>query len=204
MYTAPIPTTTTTTAVPTTTTAVPTTTTTTLPPPCFVAGTRILTPKGYKPIETLQTGDHITTADNRTVPIKLYSYTLNKTTTESAPYRIAAGSLGRKYPSRDIRVSPRHAIKDANGVWQIPKFLASHNPRVCQYDVGKAVTYYHIECPNFYRDNLMAEEAEVESFKHTQGGVGVVYVWNDAISGWKRVLPHEPIPSNKKHVVYTF
>lgn len=172
------------------------------PPPCFVKGTRILTPKGYMPIERLQSNDKVVTADKRIVSIQLYSYTI-RATTDTAPYRIAAGALGHTLPARDLRLSPRHAIKDNRGIWQIPKFLASRNPNVKQYGVGESVTYYHIECPNYYKDNLIAEGSEVESFRNKQGGKGVTYVWNYDITGWERVGPKDTIQTENRYVIFT-
>jgi len=179
-----------------------TTTTTTTPPPCFVAGTQILCPSGYKAVEDLQSGDHVLTADRRSVPVKLYSFTI-KATADTAPFRIAAHALGPGFPKRDLHVSPRHAIKDIKGRWQIPKYLAYHNKQIQQYGVGESVTYYHVECPNFYKDNLIAEGTEVESYKNRQGTSGVVYMWSDALRGWERVH-NKGLPKQlTTHVIYS-
>jgi hypothetical protein len=170
----------------------------TIPVPCFVAGTQILTPYGYKPVEDLQSGDTVITSKRKCVPIKLYSFTIDTTTTDDAPYKISAGAFGPRLPKRDLCVSPRHAIKDARGIWQIPKYLANQNDNVNQYGVGETVTYYHIECPNYYRDNIYAEEVEVESYKNKQGASGVLYMWSDELSGWERIPPNKmpTVPKN--------
>ena len=198
-------TTTTTRATTTTTTNAPTTSTTTqAPPPCFVTGTRVLTPKGYVPVEELQTGDMVLTSDKRRVTIKMYSFTIQKATKENAPYKIPAGALGFRLPKNDIHVSPRHAVKDYKGRWQIPKYLGT---KAVQYGIGKPVTYYHIECPNFYRDNLIVEETEVESFKNKQGSPGVLYMWDDKTGGWERLAPNAmtTVPKNPKtFMIYSY
>jgi hypothetical protein len=182
----------------TTTEVVPTTTTTTKPKPvpCFVAGTRILTPSGYTPVEKLRTADMIITSDKRIVPVKAISFTLEKATTETAPFRIQAGAIGNPH---DICLSGGHAIKDMNGIWQVPAYLAKTNSKVKQYGVGKPITYYHFECPNYNTDNLIAEEMVVESFKNKQDTKGRTYIWNESINGFMRTGPKLLTPSN--HIV---
>ena len=144
----------------------------------------------------------VLTADNRNVSIKLYSYTIAKTTAESAPYRIPVGALGSNIPSADLCVSPRHAVKDGKGRWQIPKYLVD---KATQYGIGESVTYYHIECPNYYTDNLIVEGTVVESFKNRQGSKGVIYMWDETIGGWERIPPNKmtSIPENPKtYMIY--
>lgn len=172
------------------------------PPPCFVAGTQILTPSGYKAVEDIQSGEYVVTADKRRVPVKLYSFT-TQATADTAPFRIAAHAIGPDNPKRDLHVSPRHAIKDTKGRWQIPKYLAYHNKKIQQYGVGESVTYYHVECPNFYNDNLIAEGMEVESYKNRQGTPGVIYMWNDALRGWDRVQGQKIPKILTTHVIYS-
>ena len=170
--------------------------------PCFVLGTRILTPTGYKAVEELQSGDYVLTAERRRVPIKLFSFTIANATAETAPYRIQAGTFGRNLPKRDLHLSARHAVQDAKGRWQMPKYLATHSSKVTQYGIGKPVTYYHIACPNYYRDNLVAEEVVVESFNNKQS-VGATYMWSDALGGWERLPPGKmtQIPKNPKSCI---
>ena len=165
--------------------------------PCFVLGTRILTPTGYKAVEELQSGDYVLTAEKRRVPIKLFSFTIANATAETAPYRIQAGTFGRNLPKKDLHLSARHAVQDAKGRWQMPKYLAKFRSTVTQYGIGTSVTYYHIECPNYYRDNLVAEEVVVESFNNKQS-VGATYMWSKALGGWERLPPGKmtQIPKN--------
>jgi len=159
-------------------------------PPCFTAGTHILTESGYKVVESLTNEDRVTTADGRHVRMELYKIPLKYTTIETAPYRIEAGAFGPSYPPRELCVSPLHAILDNKGVWHIPHVAAKHNANITQVDVGKPITYYHIECPDFYRDNLIAEGAVVESFKNRQGTRDIVYEWVEELNGFRR-LPKE-------------
>jgi hypothetical protein len=156
------------------------------PIPCFVRGVPILTHQGYRPVETLTNDDTVRTADGRDVSIKLLNFTVGRADQTTAPYRISAGALGHYYPPEDLCLSAIHAIQDSRGVWQMPKYLARHNPLVQQYGLGESVEYFHIECPNFFTDNLVVGGATVESFKNRQGAHGVVYVWNKDLNGFVR------------------
>jgi hypothetical protein len=81
---------------------------------CFLAGTRIATPAGEVPVETLRPGDPVLTADGRAVPVRF----LGRQTVDARfgppwrarPVRIAAGALAEGVPARDLMVSPTHAL----------------------------------------------------------------------------------------------
>ena len=123
--------------------------------PCFPRGVPILTNEGYRPVETLTKEDTVRTADGRDVSIKLLKFTVGRADQTTAPYRIQAGGLGHYYPPEDLCLSAIHAIQDSRGVWQMPTYLAKHNPMVQQYGLGETIEYFHIECPNFFTDNLV-------------------------------------------------
>ena len=174
-----------------------------VPVPCFPEGTRIQTADGYKAVETLTTSDRVATADGRFVEPKLFHFHLSAATQQTAPYRIEAGSLGANYPPRALTLSPLHALLDPAGVWHIPKAAAKHNPGIQQYGIGKPITYYHIECPDFYRDNLLAEGAVVESFKNRQGTRNVVYEWVSSLNGFRRIPKEDSyaVPTTRSTLV---
>ena len=168
--------------------------------PCFTKETMILTPDGEKPVETLKNGDDVVTADGRIVKVTIFHHRVNQANTDTAPYQICANSLGPNCPPRTICLSGRHAIQDMYGKWQIPKFLAIHISDVKQYGIGEPVDYYHIECPDFFSDNLIANGAIVESFKNRQGPRGVVYTYSSSVGGWVRHTKESiyPIPAEPK------
>ena len=130
---------------------------TTFNPPyvrCFVKGARILTNSGYKAIEDLQTSDIVKTSDGRSIPFKMYSQTIEKTTKTTAPYKIETGALGRGFPTAPLFLSPNHKIQIRRGLWSSPNYLATIG-KAHQYGVGETITYYHIECAEYLRDNLI-------------------------------------------------
>jgi hypothetical protein len=154
------------------------------PPACFVAGTRILTPEGYKAVETLRQGSLVTTADGRAVSAKIYSTHLEATNATSAPYTIPAGSFGLK---TELTVSPMHAFQMRKGLWMIPAAAAKMNAAVVQKTLGEPVTYYHIECPQYFRDNLVVDGIVVESYSAKQmKGMGTPYTWSKSLKGFTR------------------
>lgn len=75
--------------------------------PCFVEGTRIETPKGPRPIETLRIGQRIITRDRGPMRIRWIGSTKVEAKGKLTPVRISAGSFGA---SRDILLSPNHRV----------------------------------------------------------------------------------------------
>lgn len=79
-------------------------------PPCFVRGTRILTPTGEVPVEELSPGDRVVTRDNGIQPLRWVGARRVRVTPAIAPVLIPAGALGQGWPVRDLRVSPQHRV----------------------------------------------------------------------------------------------
>ena len=154
--------------------------------PCFTETTKILTQDGYKEIRHLLKEDKLVTADGRLTSFKLFHFKMNKTDLDSAPYCIPAGSLGESYPESDLHISGLHAIQDKNGLWQFPMYLKNTNSLIKQFDIGKPITYYHIECPDYFKDNLIVEGCVVESLKNNQGKSGITYYWDEKQNGFIR------------------
>lgn len=167
---------------------VPTTTTTTATPLlCFQIGTRILTPAGYTRIEEIESGTQVLTADGRSVTANVYKYIIQNATEETAPYCIPAGALGNYLPSRDLHISGNHAIQDVNGTWQVPCLLARRNTEIQQHSVGSMITYYHVECPHYMTDNLIAEGVTAESLNQKKEKV----IWKRTEAGYVRRIQKE-------------
>lgn len=156
--------------------------------PCFPEGTRVMVQGGYKAVEDLKTSDLIVTSDGRQVSFKRYKTHVAKANKDTAPYLVKAGAFGRAQPPNDVRLSGLHAIQSRKGVWQIPQYAALSNDKVVQYGLGEPVTYYHIELPNFFTDNLIVEGAVCESYAGQQADhVKTVYNYNGNLNGFSRV-----------------
>lgn len=166
--------------------------------PCFTVGTRILTPMGYRTVETLCDDDLVVTAAGLTVPVKVHSNTFKAIAKENAPYIIPAHAFGRNAPAAELRLSPLHAFQIRKGVWQSGR--TANNPNVKQYDIGKDVTYYHLECPNYFRDNLVVDGCVVESFAGKQVAEhSVVYTPCPRLGGFTRASGSGSSSSKASH-----
>ena len=154
--------------------------------PCFPAGTRILTVSGYKKVEDLVTGELVLTADGLRVPAKIYESDPFVATTATAPYRIPKGTFGPAAPANDLLLSPTHFFQIRKGLWMLPKHAALFSKKVTQVMVGAPITYYHIECPQYLRDNLVVEGTVVESFGANQL-TAKPYTYNARLKGYTRI-----------------
>ena len=166
--------------------------------PCFARGTRVLTQHGYKAIEMLEHNDYIVTPDRRVIDFKLFKTTVDTTTKHTAPYLIQPHAFGRNVPSAPLRLSATHKIQLADGLWTSPEKAALTNPLVTQCEIGTPVTYYHIECANYLKDNIVTEGMIVESLGTTKatGGKSDIYAWNSKLNAYTRV-GHMESPKSK-------
>ena len=75
--------------------------------PCFAAGTRILTPSGNVPVESLQPGDLVMTQDDGPQPLRWIGRRRVAAEGRFAPVLIRAGTFGAH---GDLMVSPLHRV----------------------------------------------------------------------------------------------
>jgi hypothetical protein len=130
-----------------------------------MAGTLIRTATGNRPIETLSRGDVVMTTDGREMPIAwIGKQKVSMTFADKnrvTPIRISAGALGENVPSRDLLVSPCHAILvDGNLIQAGALVNGSSVTRLT--DVPNMFVYYHIELDD--HSLIFAENAPAETF----------------------------------------
>jgi hypothetical protein len=164
--------------------------------PCIVKGQRILTPSGLVKVESLKDGDVILTPDSRAVPVRVYSYVVDKTDNVTAPIEISANAFGPKMPPRNLQVSPLHAVYKGNNTWELPYAAVKRYKGVKQLPFRQEVTYYHIETPNYMTDHLVVEGCVIESFGGNyvkQHGLRNVemYTWSPRKNGFVRYNPSQ-------------
>jgi hypothetical protein len=131
---------------------------------CFVAGTRIATPDGESPVESLSAGDLVRTVFAGTAPVtwlgrRHVDCRRHKMPDLVWPVRVRAGAFGEGKPSRDLWLSPNHAVF-VNDVLIPIKYLI--NGASIEQIPTDVVTYYHIELPA--HDVLFAEGMPAESW----------------------------------------
>lgn len=132
----------------------------------FASGTRIMTPGGYRRVETLAAGDRVTGADGAVWPI-LWSATTRaeQAPVDARPVHVPAGALGA---ARDLRLAPgTGVVLDAARPAMVPaRWLAeqAHAGIRTATEQGCAI-YHHLFLPR--HGVVMAEGLEVASFHPT-------------------------------------
>ncbi len=132
---------------------------------CFCAGTRILTERGEVAVEDMEISDKVLTWAGAKVPvIWLGNWQVDLDSAlqpeKLRPVRIAAGALGDNVPSRDLYVSPDHAMYLDDAL--VPAHLLVNGKTITQPARRGVVTYYHVQVEP--HDILIAEHAATESF----------------------------------------
>jgi hypothetical protein len=132
---------------------------------CFLAGTLIRTPEGEVAVESLKHGDLVLTQDGRTVPVDwLGIQTVSLKFADKMrvlPIRIRAGALAENVPSRDLLVSPDHAIL-VDGALIHAGALINGTSIVRETNVPSTLMYYHVEVED--HSLIMAENTPAETF----------------------------------------
>lgn len=136
---------------------------------CYAEGTRIATPNGYVPVETLQIGSMVRTADGNDRPVKwlgevYYDGGVLRKNAHFRPVVFQAGALGDGLPIRDLRVSSQHGML-LDGVI-VPAAALINGVSIRRDDRQEHLTYYHIELDN--HDLVLAEGAASETFIDAQ------------------------------------
>lgn len=135
--------------------------------PCFVSGTRILTPDGEVPVETLSPGDLVITRDDGPQPLSWVGGRTVRAAGDFAPILIREGTFGAH---RNLLVSPQHRvlIRDvlAELLFGEAEVLVAAKDLVNDHSIlqksGGFVTYVHLM---FSRHQVVFSEGlETESF----------------------------------------
>ncbi len=146
-----------------------------LAPPCFTPGTLIDTADGPRPVEALEAGDLVWTADRGLCPIVLVSRRSIsaekiKARPKLAPVRISAGAMGAGLPRRDLVVSPQHRMLLSTPVARrmfgeaevlAPACQLAGQPGIERVEAPQGVEYIHLLLD--HHAVLFAEGAPTES-----------------------------------------
>ncbi len=132
---------------------------------CYVAGTRIATAVGEVEVEDLEIGDFVETLHAGLKKIKWigwrsYDGRFIADNKDILPIRIAQGAIAENLPSRDLFVSPGHAICIDGAL--IHAFRLVNGVSVTQAASVESVVYYHIETE--YHEVIFAENCPAETF----------------------------------------
>ncbi len=132
---------------------------------CFFAGTHVRTPHGETTIEALSRGDLVVTTEGRSAPVvwigRRAICTAFADPLRVLPIRIKANALGDQVPSRDLLLSPDHAILIDEMLVQAGA-LVNGSTIVRETNVPETFTYYHIELDD--HSLILAENTPAETF----------------------------------------
>ncbi len=142
-----------------------------LAPVCYAAGTRLRTPDGERPIETLAGGDLVVTLaedGQQAHPVvwigrRGIDLARHPRPEMVAPIRIRRGAFAEAVPQRDLLVSPDHAIL-CDGMLIAARQLVN-GASILQEPARGTVTYLHVELDT--HAILLAEGLAAESYLDT-------------------------------------
>ncbi len=134
-------------------------------PACYLRGTMILTDRGDVAVENLSAGDLVMTASGTLRPIRwighrAYSERFLVRNPGIYPVLFQAGSLPGGLPTRDLFVSPKHAMYLDGALY--PADCLVNGTTVLAGQRMAEVAYYHVELER--HDVLIAEGALSESY----------------------------------------
>lgn len=133
--------------------------------PCFLRGTRILTPHGEVAVEDLAVGDVVHTELLGSAPIRWIGSGCALATrgrrNAATPVIIRKSALADNVPHRDLRITKGHSLY-IEGVLIPVEFLVNHRS-ILWDDHAQEVSIYHIELET--HDVLLASGAPAESYR---------------------------------------
>lgn len=153
---------------------------------CFTPGTRLLTPDGQRPIETLRPGDRLQTKDNgvqkiiwcgsrRMTGARLYAMP------HLRPVRIRANAFGMGQPTGDLLVSPQHRMlikgPAAAALFNVPEVLMAAEDLLNDLTIAvdrdlREVTYVHVLLER--HQIVWANGLETESFHPSNASLDMI------------------------------
>ncbi|MBS7543369.1 Hint domain-containing protein [Ancylobacter oerskovii] len=134
-------------------------------PLCFLAGTHIATPQGERLVEDFRIGDLVLTASGEARPVRWIGrqavIRVFADPLRAYPVRIAAGALEEGGPSRDLFLSPDHALL-IDGVLVQASALVNGVSVTRVERPEERFTYYHLELEDHAL--VLAEGVPAETF----------------------------------------
>ena len=121
--------------------------------PCFLGDAPVLTPGGWRRIDSLLAGDDVVTATGAVVPVRSVSVTQMAATAATRPYVIAEGQFGA---NQRLPISPRHRVAVGGRMIEAQELGLPRDE-----SVTGTILYYNVELPAW--ENMIVAGVEVES-----------------------------------------
>jgi len=161
---------------------------------CILSKTLIRTPNGDQYIDNLKDGDLIVTGNGKIVPIvKIIKYYIENPNEISYPVCIPKDYFGKNIPDKNTYISQNHAIKLFNGKWIYGGY---HLNYFSLYKIKPL--YFHVLLPNYFTDDLIANNIIVESWSgFLLKNANVKYIFDGIITynnkqykSYKKIIVH--------------
>ncbi len=153
---------------------------------CFARNSRILTPHGERPVETLSEGDMVVCGDGLHRPVrwvgsrKLARAELDRRP-ELKPIRLKRDAMGREAPNRDLLLSPQHRVLLRD--WRaemlfgepavfVPAVSLVNDNSIRQESDCEGVEYFHILLEGHH--TVFAEGLECETLMPAEMAAGAL------------------------------
>lgn len=136
---------------------------------CYCRGTLILCEDGEAPVERLRIGDRVMTRSGEARPIKWigrrsYSGHFALGQAQILPICVTAGALDDGVPSRDLWISPNHAMYLEGALIEAKDLV--NGSSIYQATTVNEIDYFHIELES--HDLIVAEGAVSEPLSTTR------------------------------------
>ena len=143
--------------------------------PCYLRGTRLLTPDGERKIEDLRIGDLLTTLSGEAKPITWIGRRVYRRSTDSKhpdgilPVRVAKGALGPGAPRCDLFISQQHALLVDGLFIKAIDLVNGSSITMHSADEQSEIEYLHVKLAQ--HDVIFAEGAPSETLLVHSGNV---------------------------------
>lgn len=119
---------------------------------CFFGNAPVLTPAGYRRMDSLRAGDKVATPGGREAAIEAVKIMRCAAGPETNPYVIPKGEFGA---TKKLLISPRHRVATAKGM------VEAQHLGLAQEERTGTLTYYNLALPGWA--NMIVAGVEVES-----------------------------------------
>jgi len=129
--------------------------------PCLLKGIKIKMEDGSeRKVEEVREGELVVDLLERTIPVKKVFTTTVIGDENNIPFVIPKDFFEKNVPNEDIYLSYNHAFFYCG--WKLP--IHNDNLKQDKSLIGREITYYHFQLPNYSEDKLVCHGLPVDSY----------------------------------------